>query len=282
MIGVRVSLPRDTRHRIKLLSLGGAALLALVCARPANSAPVLNFPPSDFDILSVETGQLIGHGHYVVDQTPSSLILHGENRYLDGQHDIEEDKLTVAANRSMPQLTSFRHDFFNADGSPSADARLDLRTGFGVCGKALAGKLEVDEERLQIPGDTYAGASVLLPIQELVGQRDRARIMKLHVFNCAPTPKLIAVDLKLGSGAQAWNEYPGELEKIDIKANFGFWTVVIQPFIPKLAAWFDPSQDMLLVGAQLQRYYKGAKIILVRKRESTISRAPTVAGTPPP
>ena len=35
---------------------------------------------------------------------------------------------------------------------------------------------------------------------------------------------------------------------------------------------------MLLVGAQLQRYYKGTKIILVRKREASIIRsAPTSA-----
>lgn len=157
-----------------------------------------------------------------------------------------------------------------------------MRTGLGVCGKAQEGKLEFARKRFEIPADTYAGASVLLPIQELAAEGDRTRTIKLHVFNCAPAPKLIAVDVKLESGQRPWVEYPGELEKIDIKANFGFWTLVVQPFIPKLAAWFDPSQDMLLVGAQLQRYYKGAKITLVRKRQATISRAPTVAGAPPP
>jgi len=67
------------------------------------------------------------------------------------------------------------------------------------------------------------------------------------------------------------------LEKVDVKANFGFWTVVIQPFIPKLAVWFDPSQRMLLLGAQLQRYYKGEKIVLVRKREAEISNGTNAA-----
>ena len=275
-------MPRDTRHRIELLALCGALLLALAWSPPAIGAGLLNFPSSDFDILSAEDGQLIGHGHFSVTQTARSLTMHGENRYLNGEYDTEEDKLTIAAGDALPILTSFRHDFFDADGSPSLESRLDMGTGSGICGKAVAGKLELAEQQLQIPEDTYAGASVLLPIQELVGSVDRTQIMKLHVFNCAPGPKLIAVDVKLEPGAQTWVEYPGELDKVEIKANFGFWTVVIQPFIPKLAAWFDPSQDMLLVGAQLQRYYKGPKIILVRKREAAITKAPTVAGAPPP
>jgi hypothetical protein len=261
--------------------LCGAILLALTVSHPVGAAEVLNFPPSDFDILSVETGLLIGHAHYSVAQTPGALILNGESRYLTGEYDTEVDHLTVL-DGTIPKLISFRHDFFNADGSPAVRSSLDVATGTAVCGKDLEGNLDLAEEKLKLPDDTYAGASVLLPIQELVARVDRSRIIQLHVFNCAPTPRLIAVDVKLEAGAHAWPEYPGALEKIDIKANFGFWTVVIQPFIPKLAAWFDPSQNMLLVGVQLQRYYKGTKIILVRKREASITKAPTVAGSPPP
>ena len=282
-------MPRDTPHGARLLALcAGALILALIGWPRTNAAAALNFPPSDFDILSADSGQLIGHGHYRIDQTASTLIMHGENRYLNGEYDIEEDKLTIADDRPLPMLNSFRHDFFNADGSPSMASRVDTETGLGVCAKAVGGKLDLIGEQLKIPEDTYAGVSVLLPIQQLVGHGDRSETLKLHVFNCAPTPRLIAVDVKHESGAQSWVGYPGELEKIDIKANFGFWTVVIQPFTPKLAAWFDPSQDMLLVGAQLQRYYKGPRIILVRKREASISnaaasdRAPAAAGAPPP
>jgi len=273
-------LSRDSRHRIDLLSLCGAILLALTCSRAANAAEALNFPPSDFDILSADSGQLIGHGHYSVDQTASTLILHGENRYLNGEYDTEEDKLAVGEDHP---LLSFRHDFFNADGSPSIVARLDTETGLAVCGKTEAGKLDLKTEQFKFPNDTYAGASALIPIQNFVSHGDRGELLKLHVFSCAPLPKLIAVDVKPHSRTQTWVEYPGDLERIDIKANFGFWTIVIQPFIPKLAAWFDPSQDMLLVGAQLQRYYKGTKIILVRKREASISRsASDQAPSPPP
>jgi hypothetical protein len=276
-------LPRDTRHRIELLSLCGAILMVLMCARAALGAASLNFPPSDFDILGADSGALIGHGHYIVDQTAHSLTLHGENRYLNGEYDLEEDKLNIVEDSQLPRLTSFRHDFFNAEGTRLVAARIDTETGEAECGKTVAGKIELVTEQLKFPDDTFAGASVLIPIQDFISRRNRSETLKLHVFNCAPTPRLILVDVKLDPRTETWVDYPpGELERIDIKPNFGFWTVVIQPFIPKLAAWFDPSQDMLLVGAQLQRYYKGTRIILARKREASISKAPTMAGAPPP
>jgi hypothetical protein len=280
VIRVRFSLFRDSPHRTVLLSLCGAILLALTCSRSTSGAEALNFPPSDFNILSADTGQLIGHGHYTLDQTTSVLILHGENRYLNGEYDIEEAKLADGEDHPLPPLLSFRHDFFNADGSPSIVARLDTETGLAACGKTEAGKLDLKTQQFKFPPDTYAGASVLIPIQNFVGRRDRGDILKLHVFNCAPSPKLIAVDVKPQFRAQSWPDYPGELEKIDITPNFGFWTVVVQPFIPKLAAWFDPAQNSLLVGALLQRYYKGPKIILVRKREASIAadKAPPTVG----
>ena len=263
---------RDTPHRTGLPALCATLLLALICSRPADAAEALYFPPSDFDILSVAGGQLIGHGHYTVDQTAGILVLHGENHYLNGEYDIEQDKLAVAEDRLLPQLLRFRHDFFNADGSPSIVATIDTETGLGVCGNTEAGKLDLKTVQFKFPEDTYAGASVLIPIQNFVSHGDHSDILKLHVFNCAPTPKMIALDVKPRPGVQSWVEYPGDLERVDIKPNFGFWTLVVQPFIPKLAAWFDPSQNSLLVGAVLQRYYKGAKIILVRKREAIISK----------
>ncbi len=261
--------------------IGGALLLALVVAPNAFAVELLNFPPSDFDILSADTGQLIGHGHYTVKQTATTRILRGENRYLNGEYDTEEDQLEIVEGSALPQLVSFRHDFFNADGTPSLQSRLDMATGVGICGKEVAGKLELVSEHLKLPDDTYAGASVLLPIQQLMTDRDRTHTLKLHVYNCAPSPRLIAIDVKPELEPQTWVHYPGELEKIDIKANFGFWTLVIQPFIPKLGAWFDPSRDMLLVGAQLQRYYKGTKIILVRRREASIVSPLTTDKAPP-
>jgi hypothetical protein len=245
--------------------------LAFTCPAPADAASAFNFPPSDFDIFSAESGQLIGHGHYALDESAGEYTLRGENHYDNGEYDIEEDKLAGAD--AKPRLLTFRHDFFDAHGTPTVVGRLDTETGLGTCGLAEDGKLDLKVQEFKFPPDTYAGASVLLPIQHLMSQSGR-EVLELHVFNCAPTPKLIAVDVTPRAGALPWADYPGELDKVEVKANFGFWTVVIQPFIPKLAAWFDPSQRMLLVGAQLQRYYKGAKIVLVRKREAQLLRPP--------
>ncbi len=279
---------RDTGGLVRVVALCGVLIVAPIAGPRANAAASLNFPPTDFDILSAESGQLIGHGHYNVDQTGGALTLRGENRYLNGEYDVEEEKLTIAEDDQMPTLTSFRHDFFNADGSPSMEARLEVEHGLAVCGRAVNGKLASTSENLSVPEDAYAGAGVLLPIQQFIRHGDRSATLKLHVFNCAPTPKFIAVDVKPQPHLQPWADYPGQLDKVDVKANFGFWTVVIQPFIPKLAAWFDPAQDALLVGAQLQRYYKGPKIVLVRKHAASISRgaatdkAPRMVAEPSP
>ncbi len=260
---------RDSSIRIRRFALCAIILWVLLLAG-APRAWSLDFPPSDFDILNANNRELIGHGHYTLEQTSSGMTLRGESRYLNGEYDIEEDKLAAGDATLTPPLLSFRHDFFDAAGAPVNTGRLDTQTGLGVCGKSEAGMLELKTEQFKFPDDIYAGSSILIPIQNFVRRRDLAEVLHLHVFNCAPTPKIIAVDVKPQSQPQTWADYPGDLERTDIIANFGFWTVMIKPFIPKLAAWFDPSQNMLLVGAQLQRYYKGTKIILVRKREAAI------------
>ncbi|HLI80804.1 MAG TPA: hypothetical protein VKV03_12525 [Candidatus Binataceae bacterium] len=262
---------RDSRNRIfAVLLCAGFLLLAA-----EHSVHALEFPPSDFDILSADNGELIGHAHYTLEQTPGAMTLRGESHYLNGEYDIEENTLAGSDVNPLPPLLSFKHDFFDPSGALTISGRLDTQTGLGTCGKADAsGAQDLTTEGFDFPADTYAGSSVLLPIQNFVGRGNRGEVLKLHVFNCAPTPKLIAVDVKPQAQPQTWADYPGELERTDIRANFGFWTVLIKPFIPKLAAWFDPSQNMLLVGAQLERYYKGPKIILVRKREAIIIKEP--------
>jgi hypothetical protein len=264
------------------------AILCAASSRPAIGAPALNFPPSDFDILDADTAKVIGHGHCELDRVGDELFLHGLSRYATGEFDTEEDQLSAPPDRPLPLLMSFRHEFYNADGSLFIDSRFDRKTGVAACGKTENSKLDLNSERVEAPEDTYAGLTLLLPVQDYLHRAGRGRVLKLHVFSCVPTPKLVAVDVTPQAQSTSWANYPGQLEKIDITPNFGFWTVVIQPFIPKLGAWFDPSRDALLVGAQLQRYYRGPKIIMVRSREPSVSvngavkKSPSVAGTPPP
>ena len=56
----------------------------------------------------------------------------------------------------------------------------------------------------------------------------------------------------------------------------GWINAVIAPFLPRIQAWFDPSEDWFFVGGQSARYYKGLKYLMVRMRkaEAHIQTAP--------
>lgn len=271
-----------------LTTVCAASVLALALARPARCVDTLNFPPSEFDILNPTTGRNIGHGRYTVDRVSGGVVLHGENHYLTGEHDVEEDKMVATEESSLPILTEFRHSFYNADGSLYLEGRLDISSGLGSCARGARGSINVQSEQFQFPGDTYAGSSLLIPIQDFLTRTQANGSLRLHAFNCAPGPKLLSVEIQSQPQTEAWAYYPGDLQKIDIQADFGFWNILIRPFIPKLAAWFDPSNRWLLVGAQLERYYRGPKIILVRARDASAlgaadaQKMPSVAGAPPP
>ncbi len=100
--------------------------MAILILAGAHRASSLDFPPSDFDILNADNGQLIGHGHYTLEQTSGGMTLRGENHYLNGDYDVEEDKLAGGDATLTPPLVSFRHDFFDAAGRRRWNAgRLD-------------------------------------------------------------------------------------------------------------------------------------------------------------
>lgn len=280
------------RHRRRLTFIGTllvAAALAMVSARRAYCVETPNFPPTTFDILSVATGKLVGHGRYTLERAAGGFLLRGDNRYLSGEYDLEEDRMVTSSERQLPVLTSFRHSFYRSDGTLFMEGRMDAESGVGTCSVTTGGKLSPKSERFQFPSDTYAGVSILVPIQDFLRRGEGSGIMKMHVFTCAPGPRLASVEVTPQPTPVTWPHYPGALIETDIKADFGFWTFVIQPFLPKLGAWFDPSSRWLLVGAQLERHYRGEKIILVRNREESATEAPAsgdktlpAAGASPP
>jgi len=274
----------DRNHILLLTFL--MLIASAFAARPAIAVDPLNFPVSNFDILSID-GKTIGHGHYTLDRTGTGLVLHGENRYLSGEYDIEDDIMAAPPDNPMPTLTSFHHSFYSADGKFLMDGRMDSETGLGSCSRMVNGSLTPQTEQFKFPSDIYAGASVLLPIQDFMQRDDGKGTLKLHVFSCVPGPKMVAVQINQLAQKETWTHFPGELERIDIRPDFGFWTFMIKPFVPKLAAWFDPSQQWLLVGAQLERYYRGPKIILAREQPPgravfEIRKPPAIAASPNP
>ncbi len=92
----------------------GVFLLASVVsrARAPLEVSISRLPISRFSAPRPGSSSVIGH--YTVKQTANTLILHGENHYLNGEYDIEEDQLSIIEGRSLPVLVNFRHNFFQS------------------------------------------------------------------------------------------------------------------------------------------------------------------------
>ncbi len=264
------------------------ALVGLLTPAKAESPQSFVMPPTEFNILSADTGKLVGHGQYSAVQDAEGIVLRGDNRYLDGAYDIEQDQLAII--NGKPVLREFHHSFFYPRGAPQSDAHVDVSSGLASCIHYYGVAQTREDKKLDFTKDSYAGVTVLLPIQDFLHNRRDDSTLSLHVFNCAPGPRLLSVEVTPEPAPIQWAHYPARmLEQVDIKPNFGFWNFVVRPFVPKLAAWFDPANDWEIIGAQLQRYYRGPNIILVRKAAAAPAggrmagkKDPSVAETPPP
>ena len=77
-----------------------------------------DFPPADFNIMDADGTQVIGHGHYEV--TPDGKgheTAFGEDRFNDGEYDIERDRLELRSDDQVPRMVTFEHTFFNPNGT---------------------------------------------------------------------------------------------------------------------------------------------------------------------
>lgn len=265
-----------------------AALMGVATAADADSLQSFLMPPTGFSILSADTGQVVGHGQYSAVRNGDGIDLRGDSRYLDGAYDIEEDRLAISDGK--PVLKHFRHSFFYRGGAPQSEAQADVSSGLAACIYYQGATQTREDKKIDFPPDSYAGVTVLLPIQEFLRNRRDGATLNLHVFNCAPSPRLFLVEVKPEAAPIRWVHYPqSPLEQVDVKPNFGFWNFVVLPFVPKLGAWFDPADDWEIIGARLQRYYRGPNIIMVREGSAAPAHGraadaknPSVAGAPPP
>ncbi|MGA7869997.1 MAG: hypothetical protein WCA22_03770 [Candidatus Binatus sp.] len=241
-------------------------VLTIACAAPAFSANALSFPPTDFTILNPATGIAIGRSRYRIDSTRDGATLHGQNNYYDDQSDVETAHLQLGAGGEPPRLVEFDHTFYNADGSILERAHVDLKTGAATCIDNSGGQKSVESAVLSIPDDTWAGASVVIPIQDFLRAGAREARRPLHVFNCAPSPKIFAISVQVDPGNAVWTAYGAEALRVEIRPDFGWLNVIVAAFVPKLHAWFDPNDAMAFVGDEAARYYKGPLIMLVKTR----------------
>jgi hypothetical protein len=241
--------------------VAGLGLMGL--AAPGMAAGyVINFPPTDFTIYNPDGTQKLGSAHYYVEQVPGGeiAILHGEDRYLDGGYDIETEHLQLDHHGGYPTLVEFDHSFFNAKGALTIRGHADLRTGLASCDGA--GSAPSAPQQITFPPDTYAGASLLIPLQSFLDEGDVEKL-HLHAFTCTPGPRVFAITASVDANPMPKPLFSEALIKVDAHPDFGWITFLVKPFVPKLDAWFDPQQQWKFMGAELARFYGGTPIMMV-------------------
>jgi hypothetical protein len=253
---------RKGRSTVAALTL--TIVLAIACARSAFSASALSFPPTDFAILNPNTGVAIGRARYLIKSTGNGAMLRGESSYFDGQTDVETAHLESGTAAQLPRLVEFDHTFYNADASILKRAHADLKTGAATCIDNANGQKSTQSMTLSIPADTWAGASIVIPIQDFLRAGVKGASRPLHVFNCAPGPKIFAISVEVDPGNAMWTSYGAETLRVEVRPDFGWLNVIIAGFVPKLHAWFDPNDEWAFVGDEAARYYKGPPIMLVK------------------
>jgi hypothetical protein len=245
-------------------ALSTILILTITYTLPASSIETLSFPPTSFSILTPDTGITIGRARYRVEGTRNGAVLHGENGYFDGQTDVEVAHIELAPG-GQPRLTEFDHTYFNIDGSILKRSHLDLKSGAGTCIDNSNGQKSEQSEVLTIPDDTWAGASIVLPIRNFLRAGDKGISRPLHAFSCAPTAKIFAISVNIDPGNAVWTTYGAEAIRVEVRPDFGLLNFVIAAFVPKLHAWFDPNDGLAFIGDEAARFYKGPPIMLVKK-----------------
>jgi len=251
------------RHDSVRFCLAVAPLVALWLGAAIAYAGAFDFPPSDFDIMDADGTQLIGHGHYeVAPDGDGYATAFGEDRFKDGEYDIERDKLELRGDDQVPRMVMFEHTFFNANGTLQGVNKANFQTGLASCIQYQNGQPVVRSTVLQFPPDTFAGAAIVIPLKgDLL--RGKKNGIVLHNFNCIPGPKILKVKAYPQPPSE-WGHFPGEVVRVDIKPDFGWLNFFAAPFVPEIRAWFSPSDDWRFVGAKFTRFYKGPEIILAR------------------
>jgi hypothetical protein len=256
--------------RRALAPLGVVVCALCLCVPLARAASEnIDFPPTQLTIYNKSGTEMIGHSIYRLDTADGHKVVFGENRYLDGQYDIERDEIETSQD-GRPRLLTFEHTFFAADGSRKEADSANFRAGWGQCVSYKNGTPSVTRKHFDFPPDTYAGAAVMIPLQGDL-RRGVTSHIEFHDFNCAPGPGIFKVRA-LVQPPHTWRFYPGKLVSVRIKPEFGWWDFAISMFVPEVDLWFDPAEDWHFVGARFSRYYKGEEVLLVRNHQHARGR----------
>jgi hypothetical protein len=215
-----------------------------------------------FKILSSDGTATIGYTRFTVLQKDSTEEVKGESRYVDGERDSEDELLDVAAPAYTPRLETYKHSFFNADGTLSMVDTLDAKSGVGSCASSTLGKMKMRKSQLEVPADSFAGASGLMMMVERL--RHGNREIRFHAFACAPGPEIFSVAASLPVRAERWPFYSGDLFRMDMRPDLGALNLLIAPFLPTMDAWFSPADNWNYVDGEFDRYFRGPHVLTVR------------------
>ncbi len=157
-----------------------------------SGATLLESSGGDFTVRSPGTSKVIGHAHYSIDHAGRDDVLRGESRFLDGEYDVEANTLETSSPGVTPTLATYEHRYYARGGALQMDVRLDVKSGRALCSRYDGAKAETQSANLSLPADTYAGASLLIPIAYGLLRNPRDQITE-HFFTCAPGPRLFAI-----------------------------------------------------------------------------------------
>jgi len=145
---VRLVLKNLSRNKRRVVircgfCLAVATLVALWLGATLAYAGPFDFPPSDFNIMKADGTLVIGHGHYEVTPDGSGYAsAFGEDRFNDGEYDVERGKLELRGDNQLRMVT-FEHAFFNANGTLQRVSEANFQTGLTSCIQYQNGEPEV-------------------------------------------------------------------------------------------------------------------------------------------
>jgi hypothetical protein len=247
---------------LKASLLAAISLVAFSALSSLSSAAGFDIGSLQFKILSADGKATIGYTRFTVLLKDSTEEVMGETGYVDGERDSENELLSVTAPTYTPRLETYKHSFFNADGTLSMVDTLDAKTGVASCASYTSGKMKLRKSQLEVPADSYAGASGLMMI---VGSlRHGNHEIRFHAFACAPGPEIFSVAASLPVRAERWPFYSGDLFRLDMRPDLGALNLLIAPFMPTMDAWFSPADNWNYVGGEFDRYFRGPHVLTVR------------------
>jgi len=242
--------------------VASAAVWGNTAAFETDTKGAFDFSELELKVLSPDGKQTIGFTRFTVSHEGSTEVVKGETRYLDGEHDNETEQLYVGSPDSTPRLDSYEHSFSNADGTLRMVDTLNPKSGVASCTSYAAGKMKVRKSQLEVPADSFAGASELMMV---VGSlRRRMQEIRFHAFACVPGPELFKVEASVPNRSQHWLFYPGGLVRLDKRPDLGALNLLLAPFMPTMDAWFNPNDSWSYVGGEFDRYFRGPHVLTVR------------------